>query len=306
MLTHYLILQFKLLNRNIRDFGMHPLLAYVLIFGLIAELGTLIFQRLPNYAPYIIIGICISIQMRLSQKQRSDFLQIVYGNKTKHLLRITENLIISIPFVVLLLIENQYIAAVALPIASAILAFIDLNSKSIVLPTPFSKSPYEFTVGFRKSFLFILMVYGLSVISVCVNNLNLGLFSLFVLCIICATYYGKVENEYYVWIFTESPNKYLTHKILTAIKNTFLMAFPMMALLTAFFPENWWIVLLVTVIGMILVITFLLAAYSTYPPGEIGILELIFILAVFIPPFVLVVIPYFYVRSINRLKNTLV
>jgi hypothetical protein len=35
-------------------------------------------------------------------------------------------------------------------------------------------------------------------------------------------------------------------------------------------------------------------------------LELIFILAVFIPPFVLVVIPYFYVRSINRLKNTLV
>ena len=306
MLTHHLILQFKLLNRNIRDFGMHPLLAYVLIFGLIAGLGTLIFQRLPNYAPYIIIGICISIQMRLSQKQRSNFLQIVYGNKTKHLLRITENLIISIPLVVLLLVENQYIAAVALPIASAILAFIDLNSKSIVLPTPFSKSPYEFTVGFRKSFLFILMVYCLSVISVCVNNLNLGLFSVFVLYIICATYYGKVENEYYVWIFAESPNKYLTHKILTAIKNTFLMAFPMMALLTAFSPENWWIVLLVTAIGMILVIAFLLAAYSTYPPGEIGILELIFILAVFIPPFVLVVIPYFYVRSINRLKNTLV
>jgi hypothetical protein len=150
------------------------------------------------------------------------------------------------------------------------------------------------------------MIYGLSVISVCVNNLNLGLFSLFVLCIICATYYGKVENEYYVWIFAESPNKYLTHKILTAIKNTFLMAFPMMALLTAFSPENWWIVLLITAIGMILVIAFFLAAYSTYPPGEIGILELIFILAVFIPPFVLVVIPYFYVRSINRLKNTLV
>jgi hypothetical protein len=243
--------------------------------------------------------------MRLSQKQRSDFLQIVYGNKTKRLLRMAENLIISIPFVVLLLVENQYIAAVALPIASAILAFIDLNSKSIVLPTPFSKSPYEFTVGFRKSFLFILMVYGLSVISVCVNNLNLGLFSVFVLCIICATYYGKVENEYYVWIFAESPNKYLTHKILTAIKNTFLMGLPMMALLTAFFPENWWIVLLVMVIGMILVIAFLLAAYSTYPPGEIGILELIFIWAVFIPPFVLVVIPYFYVRSINRLKTHL-
>lgn len=149
------------------------------------------------------------------------------------------------------------------------------------------------------------MVYGLSVISVCVNNFNLGLFSLFVLCIICATYYGKVENEYYVWIFAESPSKYLTHKILTAIKNTFLMAFPMTTLLTAFSPENWWIVLLVTAIGMILVIAFLLAAYSTYP-GEIGILELIFIGAVFIPPFVLVVIPYFYVRSINRLKNTLV
>ena len=306
MLKHYLSLQFKLLNRNIRDFGMNPLLAYVLIFGLIAGLGTFVFPKMPNYAPYIIIGVCVLLQMRLSQKQRSDFLHIVYGNKTKRLLRMAENLIISIPFVTLLLIENQYIAALGLLVASVFLAFVNLNSKSIVLPTPFSKSPYEFTVGFRKSFLFILMVYGLSVISVCVNNLNLGLFSFFVLCIICTTYYGKVENEYYVWIFAESPNKYLTHKILTAIKNTFLMAFPMMALLTAFSPENWWIVLLITAIGMILVITFLLAAYSTYPPGEIGFLELIFILAIFIPPFVLVVIPYFYVRSINRLKNTLV
>ena len=305
MLTHYLILQFKLLNRNIRDFGMHPLLAYVLIFGLIAGLGTLIFQRLPNYAPYIIIGICISIQMRLSQKQRSDFLHIVYGNKTKWLLRTVENLIISIPFVTLLLVEKQYIAAITLPVASIIFAFVNLNSKSIVLPTPFSKSLYEFTVGFRKSFLFILLVYGLSVISVCVNNLNLGLFSLFVLGGICALYYIKVENEYYVWIFAESPNKYLTHKILIATKNTLLLALPMIALLTAFFPDSWWIVLLVTAVGIILVITFLLAAYSTYP-DEIGFLELIFIGAVFIPPFVLVVIPYFYVRSINRLKNTLV
>ena len=243
--------------------------------------------------------------MRLSQKQRSDFLHIVYGNKTKWLLRTVENLIISIPFVTLLLVEKQYIAAITLPVASIILAFVNLNSKSIVLPTPFSKSLYEFTVGFRKSFLFILLVYGLSVISVCVNNLNLGLFSLFVLGGICALYYIKVENEYYVWIFAESPNKYLTHKILIATKNTLLLALPMIALLTAFFPDSWWIVLLVTAVGIILVITFLLAAYSTYP-DEIGFLELIFIGAVFIPPFVLVVIPYFYVRSINRLKNTLV
>lgn len=114
MLKHYLSLQFKLLNRNIRDFGMNPLLAYVLIFGLIAGLGTLVFQKMSDYAPYIIIGVCVLLQMRLSQKQRSDFLHIVYSYKTKRLLRMTENLIISIPFVTLLLIENQYIAALGL------------------------------------------------------------------------------------------------------------------------------------------------------------------------------------------------
>ena len=253
MLTHYLILQFKLLNRNFRDFGLHPLLAYMLIFGAIAGLGALGFQRQPEYAPYIIIGLCALLQMRLAQKQRSDFLNIVYGDKTKRLIRIVENLIISTPFVMLLLFENQYIAAMMLPVVSAII----------------------------------------------------GLCSVFALGVVCAMYYGKVENEYYVWIFAESPNKYLTHKILTAIKNTFLMALPMIALLTAFFPENWWIVLLVTAIGMIIVITFLLAAYSTYP-SEIGLMEMFFIGLTLVPPFVLVVIPYFYVRSLNRLKNTLV
>jgi len=305
MLTHYLILQFKLLNRNFRDFGLHPLLAYMLIFGAIAGLGALGFQRQPEYAPYITIGLCALLQMRLSQKQRSDFLNIVYGDKTKRLIRIIENLIISTPFVVLLLFENQYIAAMMLPVVSAIMALIDFNSRSFVMPTPFSKHPYEFVVGFRKTFLFIILVYGLTVISVCVNNLNLGLCSVFALGVVCAMYYSKVENEYYVWIFAESPNKYLTHKILTAIKNTFLMTLPMIALLTAFFPENWWIVLLVTAIGMIIVITFLLAAYSAYP-GEIGLMELFFIGLTLVPPFVLVVIPYFYVRSLNRLKNTLV
>jgi len=305
MLTHYLVLQFKLLNRNFRDFGLHPLLAYMLIFGAIAGLGALGFQRQPEYAPYIIIGLCALLQMRLSQKQRSDFLNIVYGDKTKRLIRIVENLIISTPFVVLLLFENQYIAAMMLPVVSAIMALIDFNSRSFVMPTPFSKHPYEFAVGFRKTFLFIILVYGLTVISVCVNNLNLGLCSVFALGVVCAMYYGKVENEYYVWIFAESPNKYLTHKILTAIKNTFLMALPMMALLTAFFPENWWIVLLLTAIGMIIVITFLLAAYSTYP-SEIGLMEMFLIGLTLVPPFVSVVIPYFYVRSLNRLKNTLI
>lgn len=151
MLTQYLILQFKLLNRNFRDFGLHPLLAYMLIFGTIAGLGALGFQRQPEYAPYIIIGLCALLQMRLSQKQRSDFLNIVYGDKTKRLIRIVENLIISTPFVVLLLFENQYIAAMMLPVVSAIMALIDFNSRSFVMPTPFSKHPYEFAVRIQKN-----------------------------------------------------------------------------------------------------------------------------------------------------------
>jgi len=301
----YLRLQLTLINRKIRDFGMNPVLGHIVILTLIALAGWLLFIKIPSYAPYITLLLCIYGQSILSQKQRSDFLYIVYGDKTKRRIRIIENLIVSIPFITLLLIESQYIEAAVLPVVSVIMAFFEVNSKSIVLPTPFSKKPYEFAVGFRKTFLFVLLIYALSVISVCVNNLNLGLFSVFVLCLLCATYYGKVENEYYVWIFSKSPNKYLMHKILTAIRHTFLMTLPAVVLLTVFFPDNWWLVLLATAIGAFLVITFLLAAYSVYP-GEIGLLELIFILSVFIPPFVLVVIPYFYVRSVNHLKNILV
>ena len=303
-MTSYLHLQFILLNRKIRDFGVHPLLGYVVMLAALAVVSMVAFQKLPKFAPYIIMLICVYLQMRLSQKQRSDFLYIVYGKTIKRKLRIVENLIISVPFLVILIISGQYLAAAALLVVSAAAAFIETRSSGFALPTPFSKKPYEFAVGFRKTFFIIPLIYLITVMSVYANNINLGLFSILAFPLLTATYYLKAENEYYIWIFAQTARQFIMHKALAAIKNTLLLALPSMLLLWIAFPECWWQVLIPAAVGIIFVTTVLLATYSTYP-REMGIVEVMLIFSVFLPPFFVVVMPYFYVRSVQRLKNFL-
>ena len=300
----YLRLQFTLINRAIRDFGMNPAVGYVLILAAVAGLGEVAFARLPTYAPYIIALFCVWVMMNLARKERAEFLHITFDKETKRKIRIIENLIVAVPLVLLLLVHNQYITAAVLSTVSVLMAFVNINPKSFVMPTPFSKKPFEFSVGFRNTFLVLLLLYVVAVIAVCVNNLNLGLFIIFALCFIASSYYLKPENEFYVWIFAESPRRFLWRKIINALKNTVLLTLPIIIMLTSTNPSEWWQILLITAVGLLFMTTSLLAKYSVYPE-QAGFLETFFIFAIFIPPFVLVVIPFLYFRSIRRLKNYL-
>ena len=300
----YLKLQFALLNRQIRDLGMNPVVGYVLMAALFVGVCELMFVRVPKYAPYIIMLFCLTLQNVLSKKERSDFLHIVYGGRMKRKIRIVENLIVGIPIFVILLIHNQYIITVMTLIMSVLAAFVETNSKSFVMPTPFSKNPFEFSVGFRQTFFFFPLIYGLTIISVIVDNLNLGLASVFMLCLLVAVFYLNPENEYFVWIYAKSPAKFLMHKALTIVKNTSLLALPMIVLMAVFFTPDVWQALLILAVGELFITTIMLAKYSVFP-NQIGILEMIFVALLFVPPFFLLVIPYFYFNSIKQLNNYL-
>ena len=304
-MREYFKLQFTLTNRKIRDFGMNPVLGYVLLAAAFVFLVAMAFMKFPTKAQYIIAALGILPLTNLSEKQRSDFLYIVYGDKTKRKIRIIENLIICLPFVIALVVKNQYLVAAAMPIVSTIMAFVEFHSKNFVLPTPFSKHPFEFSVGFRYTFFMFPLLYGLAIIALSVNNLNLGLASIIMLSLMMSGYYYNPENEYYVWIFADNSKNFLRKKAANALKNTLLTTLPVVALLIVGFTPDYWKILLTMVWGILIVITTMLTKYSKYP-DEIGFIEVILALSVIIlPPMALIVMPIAYIRSTHRLKKYL-
>ena len=52
-------------------------------------------------------------------------------------------------------------------------AILFRTSLNFSMPTPFSKNPFEFTTGFRRTLLIFPLAYALTVIAINVDNLNL-------------------------------------------------------------------------------------------------------------------------------------
>ncbi|MBP5502471.1 MAG: hypothetical protein J6Y24_06755 [Bacteroidales bacterium] len=303
-MRQYFQLQFTMFNRRMRDFGINPVIGYMLLTGLFIGFVKALYYRVEEYAPWILIGACLMAQTTLSQKERSDFLQTTFGKGRKTKIRIVENLIISLPFAVALLLNqcfNQIAIIIILSIVSSLATF--KGNTGIVIPTPFSKRPFEFSTGFRYTFYLIALVYVITVISVSVNNLNLGIATIVAVYIIAASYYSKPEDVYYVWIFAKTPRKFLRLKVLEALKNVSFMALPPIALLTVFYYTEIYLIIIAAFVGTIFLITMVLAKYSSYPDNMGLSVVIMLILALLFPPSVLVAVPYFYYRSINKLKQ---
>lgn len=290
-------------NRKIREVGLSPIFCYLLSTVVFILISEFIFQK-TEFAKYLVILSCLSLQLKLSEKNRADFLLSTFGHKTKRKIRVLENLVVCIPFVFILIYKLVFLEACILFLISIILASFSFQSNFLkfTIPTPFSKRPFEFTVGFRKSFVVLPIAYVLTVVAINVDNLNLGIFSLLLIILTSFSYYTKPEQEYYVWVHAETPRIFLKNKILNATKNTTLLVFPILFSLLIFYPTEFELILLFFFIGLLFLWSVILAKYSVYP-DEINLLEGILIgCSLYFPPLLLAIIPFLYTKSINKLK----
>ncbi len=298
----YFYLQYIRTERKLREAGINPYLAYLLGAMAFVGLSEYIFYQ-SDYAEYLVLLTCLSLLLNLSERNRIDFLQSTFGKKRKTVIRLVENLALSIPFIAILIFKNAYIECailIGLTCLSAVLSFQTNFNHST--PTPFSRNPFEFTVGFRKTFLIFPIAYALAMIAIIVDNLGLGIFSMLLLFLTSLTYYLKPEDEYYVWVFSDSPKSFLLKKIRVATKSISMLTFPLALLLLIYFPGEFHLILLFFLIGILFLWAIILAKYSTYP-DEINILEGILIaICIYFPPMLLLTIPYLYSKSINKLK----
>jgi hypothetical protein len=298
----YFKLQLVMTNRNIKEAGFNPLLGCILSLTAFFLLSEYIFQK-TEFAKYLVVLACVSLQIKLSEKNRTDFLLSTFGDKTKKKIRILENLFVCIPFIAILIYKNNIVEAIILLVFSVVLAAFSFHTNfNFSIPTPFSKRPFEFSVGFRKSFFIFPIAYALTIIAIKVDNLNLCIFSMLLIFLTTLSYYYKPEQEFYVWVHAETPKIFLKNKILNATKNVTLLVAPILISFLMFYPSEYELILPFFLIGLLFLWTIILAKYSAYP-GEMNLPEgIVIAFSLYFPPLLLALIPFFYSKSINKLK----
>jgi hypothetical protein len=304
-MTHYFKLQYKMANRQLTEFGLHPFLGYILLIVGFVGLSVFLFSK-TGFAGFIYIFIALSILSRLSETKRNYLLKSTFPDTTYYTIRILENSLAALPFLLFLLVQASFIPFAILTFSAIVFAFVDFKSQlSFTIPTPFYKRPFEFIVGFRNTLLVILGAWFFTIMAITSGNFNLGIFSLLLIFFVSFTFYSIPEPDFYVWIFTLSPLGFLKQKIITALLFSTMLSLPVTLGMSIFFSDKIMVILGFQALCYVYLSATILAKYSVFP-NQMNVPQLVLIaVSIAFPPMLLGVIPYFYLQSVNRLKALL-
>jgi len=304
-MKYYFSLQYKRLTRHLRDAGFNPYLTFCSSLVLFAIASHFVFSKI-KYAEYIYPLISLALINLLGTIDRNHFLRNCFSIRDYRKIRLIENSIVSLPFLIFLLIKQAYFSAIAFLVLSLVLSFFNgISTISFVVPTPFYKKPFEFITGFRKTFIVFILSNILAVISINVDNFNLGIFSLILSLLTCINFYTKPEPLFYVWTHSDNSSHFLKTKLSIAIFYSFLISLPIAILLASFNLDKTHIILIFELLGILYVISSLLGKYAYYP-SEINIVQAFTTgISLLFPPLLLIIIPILYNRSKQNLASIL-
>jgi len=278
------------------------LILLLLIFILLSEF---IFYK-TEYAKWIYAIFLISLTLKLCETKRNDILISTFSSKDYVSIRIIENNALAIPFIIYLFINAEIlIAAILLPMAVLLAFYRNKNLISKTIFTPFKRYPFEFIVGFRKTFWVFGLAYFLIYKAIVVDNYNLGLFGLLLIFLTCMYYYQKVEHEYFVWIFSSGTKEFLWGKLVASIICVTILSILALIGMLICFSQNWLITIMVYLVGYVFLGSMILAKYSAYP-YEMNLPQGIFYaFSLFLPPLLIISILIFYAQSKRKLDPIL-
>ena len=304
-MKEYFLLQLRMTTRRIKDAGIEPWVGYTVLLLGFAGFSIYLFQRTP-FAAYILVLLGLSLTARLSETNRNEFLHVTFGDKKARVVRLLENLATISPFLLFLLIRQAFVPGLTLLLGSGLIALVNINiNLSFTLPTPFSAKPFEFSSGFRKSLHVITAAYILSAIAVSAGNFNLGIFSMLILFAVAMGYHTKPEDGFFIWIHNKTARQFLFSKLKTAVIFSSLLALPVALLLGISFPSEILLILLFGLIGIAFLVCTIVSKYSIYP-AELNIPQIISLtICVWLPPALLLLIPYLFLKSEKRLSRLL-
>lgn len=304
-MKEYFGLQLKRTNRWFKDNGFNPLLAYGLSLVVFVLLSIYLFYKTP-YAPYIYLLISLFLTAKLSEDKRNEWLEYCFRKADYKKLRIVENSLAAMPFLLFLIARSHFWFALLLGLLSVLLALLRLKTTvHFTLTTPFYQRPFEFTVGFRNTFFLFPVAYLLTAISIMAGNFNLGVFSLLLVFLVVLTYFTKVESEYYVWVYNLSAGGFLWKKLRMALLFTTLLALPTILSLGIYFYSDILYLLLFLLLGYVYLVGMVLGKYASFPERLSLPKSILLGICIAFPQGLLILVPIFYKQSVSRLNRLL-
>lgn len=94
-------------NRRFKDIGLEPLLANLILAVGFVGLSIYLFHK-AEFAQYVYVLLALTLIRNLSETRRTDFLKICFGDLKLKKIRVTENLICSLPFRIFLLYNQLF------------------------------------------------------------------------------------------------------------------------------------------------------------------------------------------------------
>jgi hypothetical protein len=297
----YFTLQAKMIWRRIGGWGLNPYLAVLLMVAGYVFLSEMLFSK-TEYAPHVLLLSMVAMQMRLLNKNRNEFLALTFPANQFRIIRWVENMLIALPFIISMLIHAEYVEVLMAVAVSSILIFTTTKTRtSVVIPTPFAKRPFEFIIGFRNSYVLIVLAYLLLIGSYSFQNSNWGIVSFVFLTLLILNFFSKPEDEMFVWNYSKKPSQFLLYKIIQSLRQASLLMIPMIVALLLVYPQDYIKIISFLGLAFVYIITIILAKYSAYP-NEMNVPQGVLIaMSLYFPPMLIVVIPYFYIQSTKNL-----
>lgn len=301
----YFIIQYKRIYRTLKEAGFNPYFAFCGITIIFVLLSEAFFHNV-MYAKYIYPFFLLIFINSFGSIERNEFFKNIFSIIDYRKIRLLENCIIAIPFFIFLIYKYEYFIALSSFLIGVIFSFYNkVNTFNYTIPTPFHKHPFEFIVGFRKTFFVFILGFILTCISISVDNFNLGIFALIITFLTSMLFYFKPEPLFFVWIHSANPVNFLWKKIKMAFLQSTFLSFPIFLSLILFYPSKAYIVIIFEIVGILIVVMSLLGKYVSYPTEINPTVGFTIGFALFFPPLLLLIIPYFYYQSKQNIQSIL-
>ncbi|MBD1434411.1 hypothetical protein H8B06_16390 [Sphingobacterium sp. DN00404] len=304
-MKYYFRLQYAIFRRQIEDIGF-PFIVGLLLCLLLYIALFAVAIKYPQYAPWILGYVSISLLYKLANRDRTDFLKNIFTRQGFLTIRSTENIGCILPFIPIAIYEREWLLIILLLLLGMVFTIISIKRiETRNIPTPFRSSAFEFIILFRRLWLLLVICYALAGISIYFDNINLPVVLLGITVLMALGAYDIIEDEYIVWNNALSASRFITYKIRTGSIQLSILIAPFILLLLLFgMPIFLWGILC-WVSGLLLLILVILMKYAAYP-RRIGITETIACMIIVMIPILLVAAyPYYYKKAIQNLKQYL-
>lgn len=298
-------IQWRRLQRYLRSLGLHPAVG---LFILILLFGLLSWRLMVSYSwgPYVYLLLMVYLGQLLGRPVRREAIRQWSGPDYYWRIRCWEQLLLSLPFVLVLFIFKDWWLG---PLA-VLLSLFSLWNPPVLqgrfsLSLPFGKKPFEYTTGLRKHNWLLLVVLFFVVMGFVVANPGLSVFGFTILMLLPMGWMGQIEPVTYLWQHSQTPAAFLWQKWLTGLEHLLYLGLPLAVFLVAMLPEMSLAIAVIFVVGVGAQSAVLLAKYASYPRDIDFVHAILVATGIIFLPVLVVVLPFLGRKAIANLKQYL-